>query len=93
MKKPLSQAEVEKRFAEINALPAEEPTKEDIAAIEAAKLEMDDATSLEDYKASLEGYSGKLVIRIPRSLHRELKQAAALEDVSLNQYILYKLAK
>lgn len=37
--------------------------------------------------------SGKLVIRIPKILHLELKQQAAENGVSLNQYILYKLAR
>ena len=31
-------------------------------------------------------------IHIPRSLHKRLKEAAAVEGVSLNQYIIYKLA-
>ena len=41
----------------------------------------------------LEGYSGRLVLRIPRSLHRALKNAAEMEGVSLNQYMLYKLSR
>lgn len=31
-------------------------------------------------------------IHMPRSLHKRLKEAAAVEGVSLNQYIIYKLA-
>lgn len=38
-------------------------------------------------------YSGKLNLRIPKSLHRNLAAAADLEGVSLNQYMLYKLSK
>lgn len=37
--------------------------------------------------------SGKLVIRIPKILHRELKDQAEANGVSLNQFILYKLAR
>ncbi len=37
--------------------------------------------------------SGKLVIRIPKILHRELKDQAESNGVSLNQFILYKLAR
>ncbi len=37
-------------------------------------------------------YSGKLSLRIPKSLHRELVEAAEREGVSLNQYALYRLA-
>ena len=48
---------------------------------------------MEEFKDSLEDYSGKLVLRIPRSLHKELKEEAKAEGVSLNQYMLYKLAR
>lgn len=40
-----------------------------------------------------EEYSGKLLLRMPRSLHKILAQRAAKENVSLNQYIVYRLAK
>jgi len=35
----------------------------------------------------MEEHSGKFVVRIPRSLHRNLVRAAKREGVSLNQYI------
>ena len=56
---------------------------------------MDDGSSvsLEEFMKGLEDYSGKLVLRIPRSLHKQLKEQAAVEGVSLNQYMLYKLAR
>ena len=38
-------------------------------------------------------FSGKFVIRIPKSLHFQLSVEAEREGVSLNQYALYKLAK
>lgn len=38
-------------------------------------------------------YSGKFVVRIPRSLHKRLAIEAKNEDVSLNQYVAYKLAR
>lgn len=37
-------------------------------------------------------YSGKFVIRVPKSLHKSLTLAAKEEGVSLNQYVLYKLS-
>jgi antitoxin HicB len=40
-----------------------------------------------------ESYSGKFVVRVPRSLHRELVESAAQEGVSLNQYINVALAR
>lgn len=39
-----------------------------------------------------EDYSGKFVVRVPRSLHRRLVEAAGREGVSLNQYINVALA-
>lgn len=38
-------------------------------------------------------YSGKFVVRVPKSLHQRLSVEAAKEDISLNQYVLYKLSK
>lgn len=37
-------------------------------------------------------YSGKLVVRMPKSLHRSLAENAEREGVSLNQYILFLLS-
>lgn len=90
----MSAKEMERRFAEINAREPEKLTPEEEDSLAKAEA-MDDGTSvsLEELKESLEEYSGKLVLRIPRSLHRSLKEAAAVEGVSLNQYMLYKLAK
>jgi predicted RNase H-like HicB family nuclease len=42
---------------------------------------------------NLEEFSGRLVVRMPRSLHRNLADKAAKEGISLNQYILYLLSK
>ena len=39
-----------------------------------------------------ESYSGKFVTRVPRSLHRQLAQAAEREGVSLNQFVNVALA-
>ena len=40
-----------------------------------------------------ESFSGKFVLRIPKSLHYKLALEAGQEGVSLNQYALYKLSK
>jgi antitoxin HicB len=40
----------------------------------------------------LESYSGKFVVRLPKSLHRELVEAASREGISLNQYISVALS-
>ena len=87
----MDRAEFEKRIA---ALPTVEPDAIDLAMLKDAEA-INDGTlvSLEDFKRSLEDYSGRLVLRIPRSLHRDLKEKAAAEGVSLNQYMLYKLSR
>lgn len=43
--------------------------------------------------ASLEDFSGQLRVRMPKSLHRTLSERAKDENVSLNQLIIYHLAK
>ena len=40
-----------------------------------------------------EDYSGKFVVRIPKSLHCRLSMEAQKEGISLNQYALYKLSQ
>ena len=87
----MTPSEFERR---LSALPVEEPDEIDRAMLASAAQENDDTTiSLEALRSELEDYSGRLVIRIPRSLHRSLKQLAELEGVSLNQYMLYKLSQ
>ena len=78
----------------LKSLPEQDPDEMELAMLAQAKAENDGSTvSLESYKKELDEYSGKLVLRIPRSLHKQLKEAAQMEGVSLNQYMLYKLAK
>lgn len=93
MKRTLSAAEIEKRFAAIDQCTPEVLTSEETASLAEAEA-MDDgsAVSLETLRQELDGYSGRLVLRIPRSLHKALKEEAELEGVSLNQYMLYKLS-
>ena len=40
-----------------------------------------------------ENFSGKFIVRIPKSLHFKLAIEAQKEGVSLNQYALYKLSR
>jgi predicted RNase H-like HicB family nuclease len=56
-----------------------------------AKLAKGLKIPLPDEKDNME-YSGKFNIRIPKELHRKLALQAELQKVSLNQYVLYKLA-
>ncbi len=41
---------------------------------------------------SFQEYSGKFNVRLPKSLHRALADAASLEGVSLNQYVVMLLS-
>lgn len=93
MGKELTLEELERRRAEVDARPAEAPTAADLAAFAEADAEdPGESVTLEEYKASRE-YSGKLMLRVPKELHRALAEAAKSNGVSLNQYALYKLAK
>ncbi|MDA8146705.1 MAG: toxin-antitoxin system HicB family antitoxin [Thermaerobacter sp.] len=38
-------------------------------------------------------YSGRFVLRLPRSLHRQLAVLAAHEGIGLNRYIPYRLSR
>ena len=41
----------------------------------------------------VEGFSGKLVLRLPKSLHKKAARLAERDGVSLNQFIAYALAE
>ena len=72
----------------------EEPDEIDQAMLaEAEALNDGTAVTLEEFQRSVGDYSGRLNIRIPKSLHQRLSQEAKSDGVSLNQYILYKLAQ
>ena len=38
-------------------------------------------------------YSGKFIVRVPKSLHERLALKAKKEGISLNQYVLFKLSQ
>lgn len=76
----------------LHAIPEDAPDRIDLAMIKG--MDQNDATAvpLEDFKKS-DTYSGKLFVRIPKTLHQELAAEAKENGVSLNQYVLYKLAR
>jgi len=88
-------------FAEIAELPGC-MTQGDSAA-EAVEMIQDAMAgwieiALEDGKPvpeprSMDTYSGKFVLRVPHSLHRDLVRAAEREGVSLNQFAVVALAR
>lgn len=59
------------------------------AWIEAA---LEDGQSIPEPRP-IESYSGKFVVRVPRSLHRELAEAAERDGVSLNTFVNVALAR
>lgn len=54
---------------------------------------LEDGIEIPEPARGADDYSGKLNIRIPKSLHRTLAEKAREEKVSLNQYIMYQLAR
>jgi len=85
---------IEKRIANT---PVVEPDAEDLAAIK--RIEQANDTSdgvtigdIESLRAEQE-YTGKISLRVPKMLHKELSQDAKKNGVSLNQFIVYKLAR
>ncbi|MCL1866265.1 MAG: type II toxin-antitoxin system HicB family antitoxin [Oscillospiraceae bacterium] len=86
--------DIEKRF---NNIPEVKPDTEDLHAIRRINKSTytSEGITLEemDKVRAAQEFSGKISLRVPKSLHQELTQAAKHEGISLNQFILYKLAK
>ena len=55
------------------------------------EIALEDGRSIPEPQAT-EAYSGRFVVRVPRTLHQQLVEAADQEGVSLNQYINVALA-
>ena len=86
--------EIEKR---ISAIKEVEPDEEDLQAIARIKKanDMSEGITLEqmDKIRAEREYGGRISLRVPKTLHRDLIQSAKQEGISLNQFILYKLAR
>ena len=78
--------------AKLASIPEVEPDEVDRAMLAQAEVDSEPPVPLEEVKSAYE-FSGKLNIRIPNSLHCQLSQEAKRDGVSLNQYIIYKLAR
>jgi len=85
---------VAERFASILEV---EPDEMDIAAMKRIEEANDksEGLSLEemDMKRTYNKCSGKIALRIPRELHFKLQERAKENGVSLNQFLVYKLAE
>ena len=86
--------EMKKKLAAINAMEPVELDKAELAMLAESEA-MDDGSQVEldAFMKSLEGYGGKILLRVPKSLHKRLAAEASMEGVSLNQYALYKLSR
>jgi len=56
------------------------------------EVALEDGLSIPEPRPT-QDYSGKFVVRVPRSLHRDLVETASGEGVSLNQFINVALAR
>ena len=70
-----------------------EPDEWDLEMLAEVDAERDDSViTLDEVKARRE-CNGKISVRVPKELHYELLENAKENGVSLNQFIIYKLAK
>lgn len=56
------------------------------------ELALEDGDPIPEPEKEERRYSGRILVRAPKSLHRRLAESARREGVSLNQYILYRLS-
>jgi antitoxin HicB len=56
------------------------------------EIELEDGALIPEPRP-IDGYSGKFVTRVPRSLHRDLVKAAERDGVSLNSFVIMALAR
>jgi len=88
--KNLTVDEFEKKLA---AIPEAEPDEWDLKMLAEIDASSDESTvPLEDIRA-LRECSGKISVRVPKELHYNLLERAKENGVSLNQYMVYKLAR
>jgi antitoxin HicB len=86
------------RVVELPGCFTESDTFEGLQAMLEDAMRLWIATALEDglpipEPRDLDSYSGKFIVRVPKSLHRQLAEQAQREDISLNQYVSTILAR
>ncbi|GHU76626.1 hypothetical protein AGMMS49992_22630 [Clostridia bacterium] len=80
--------------ARISATPEEDADEFDLEMLQRAETSNDEtAIDGETFLATINECKGRISLRVPRSLHYRLLRSAQREGVSLNQYLLYKLAQ
>lgn len=88
----------EKLLEKLNTIPAIEPDEWEKEAIrefkeEKATGEADEMVTHGELKKRIRQANGRISLRVPRELHMDLIEEAEENGVSLNQYIVYKLAR
>jgi len=86
------------RILEINGCQSDGKTEEEVLKNLDEALALNLTIMLEDGEVipiptTDNNFSGKFLLRLPKTLHYRLSQEAEKEGVSLNQYALYKLSR
>ena len=82
----------EEFYAKLAKVEADQATPEEKAAFAAADAERA-AGTYDGVEFKNFAKQGRIALRLPPSLHKELKEQAAAEQMSLNQYIVYTLGR
>ena len=82
----------DKKLASIPTVKPDEIDQKLLAEIDSENDPSDKGRSLDAILAESK-FNGKILVRVPKSLHEELIEKAKQEGVSLNQYLLYKICQ
>ena len=77
----------------VEATPFEQPDEWDLEMLAEIDAEKDHSTVTLRQVIARRECNGKISVRVPKELHYTLLRNAKDNGVSLNQYIVYKLAK
>jgi len=82
----------EEFLSRVEATPSVEPDEFDLKMLAELKNPNKNTVPLEKIRERRE-CNGKISVRVPKELHRKLSESAKENGVSLNQFIVYKLAQ
>ena len=77
----------------LSKLPEVEPDEWDLQMLSEIDAQADDTTTPLETVRTFRECSGKISLRLPKELHYKLIEGAKENGVSLNQFVVYKLAK
>lgn len=89
----LKKRTVDEFEAKLATVPEIEPDEWDREILASMDAETDDSTISFEVVRERRNCSGKISVRVPKELHYTLLEDAKANGVSLNQFIVYKLAK